>query len=317
MSPDIGYNICESLSSVYLVKSKSLGKESQFHAMLSQIKNLDLVKKIEIGKLINETKKEFLDLIQEYELRFASISTNTIDQDIFLVTKDVNLGSIHPVTKITKEIEKFLSIFSFVKVNGQDVDDDWHNFKGLNFEDNHPARQMHDTFYLNYQNLILRTHTSNMQIRFMSKNKPPFRFYSHGRTYRKDSDRTHTPMFHQMEIVMVDEKINIGNLKWFIKELLTYLFGNKLTMRFRPNFFPFTESSLEVDIKLNDKWMEVLGSGMIHNNVFKNTNIDLTKYSGFAIGFGLDRLAMIKYKIPDLRQMFEPDFNFIKEYNKL
>lgn len=309
-------NSITSLAALYEIKSKFTGKESNLHLLLGQIKNLKMDEKIEIGKLLNQTKIELLDLIKNEEEKLISLQPEfNVNNNIFLMTEEANFGSKHPVMQIFDELKTFLSYFNFKNASSCDVDDDWHNFGALNFKDNHPARQMHDTFYLDYKNLILRTHTSNTQVRFMSQNKPPFKFYSFGRVYRKDSDRTHTPMFHQMEIVLVDKNVSIANLIWFVKEFLKYCFGSNLIMRFRPNYFPFTSPSIEVDIKLNGKWMEILGCGMIHKNVFKNTGIDSEIYSGFAIGIGIDRLAMIKYNIQDLRQMFESDYNFISQYN--
>lgn len=298
------------------IKAKYLGKESFLHKNLMNIKNYSGEEKKKFGTLINNTKSEILSLIEEAltEAKQVNINQNFAYND-FLYIKNKKIGSIHPVTKVVDIIKEFLKNYNFTYIKSKEIDNDWNNFESLNIGKNHPARQMVDTFYLEESNLVLRTHTSNMQMRFMSSNKAPFRFYSYGRTYRKDSDKTHTPMFHQLEIVCIQEGISVANLKAFLYDFLRYLFGSNIKIRLRHSFFPFTQASFEVDIMLNDKWLEVLGSGIIHDNVLKNANIDSGKFQGFAIGMGLDRLAMIMRNINDLRSMFESNTNFISKYN--
>jgi phenylalanyl-tRNA synthetase alpha chain len=197
--------------------------------------------------------------------------------------------------------------------DGPNIEDDYHNFTALNIPENHPARQMHDTFYLNSGG-VLRTHTSPVQIRAMEKGKPPFRIFSMGRTYRSDSDMTHTPMFHQTEALYIDKNTNFGHLKWTVNEFVRQFFGKDFEMRFRPSFFPFTEPSAEVDIKWGERWLEIGGCGMVHANVLKNVGVDPKEYSGFAFGMGIERMAMLKYNIPDLRQFFESDLRWLQHY---
>ncbi|MFO1130101.1 MAG: phenylalanine--tRNA ligase subunit alpha [Rickettsiales bacterium] len=297
------------------VKAKYLGKDSFLHLELLNIKNYSIEEKKTLGPLINQAKNDILEKINQALNLQEDKSGKKFLYDDYLYIKHKKIGSIHPITKMINLLSLFLNSYNFQYVKSQEIEDDWHNFEGLNIAKNHPSRQMHDTFYMQNSNLLLRTHTSNMQIRFMKNNKPPFKFYSYGRTYRKDSDRTHTPMFHQFEMVFVDKDINFANLKWFLIEFLQYIFGKDIEVRLRPSFFPFTQPSVEVDIKLNGKWLEVLGSGMIHNNVLQNVGIDSNEFQGFAIGAGLDRLAMIKYNILDLRTMFESNINFIQTYN--
>jgi phenylalanyl-tRNA synthetase alpha chain len=213
-------------------------------------------------------------------------------------------------------LEIFVRLGCEVK-EGNSIEDDWHNFTALNFPEHHPARQMHDTFYLQDDSL-LRTHTSTVQIRSMISGKPPFRFVAPGRTYRSDSDMTHTPMFHQIEALVIDKDLHMGHLKHFVTEFIHQFFErDDMEVRLRPSFFPFTEPSAEVDIRMNSegKWLEVLGCGMVHPNVLRNCNIDPEEYQGFALGMGVERFAMLKYGIEDLRQFFEGDKRWLDHYS--
>ena len=239
------------------------------------------------------------------------------------------VGSEHPITKISQKIINYFTPLNYQIFSGNEIETDFYNFEALNFPENHPARQMHDTFYLDSNNnseYLLRTHTSPVQIRTMLKDKPPFKIIAPGRTYRSDSDQTHAPMFHQVEGLHIDKDINMGHLKgclnYFIKEFFEV---EKIKMRFRPSHFPFTEPSAEVDIGYEikdgkivigegDQWLEILGCGMVHPNVLKNVKVDPAKYQGYAFGIGIDRLAMLKYGINDLRAFFDCDYRWLNHF---
>ena len=252
-----------------------------------------------------------------------SINKNCL-LDITLPGRGFRIGSLHPITIILVEIESFFYRLGFDIVEGFEVEDDYHNFQALNMGENYSVRDMHDTFYLS-ENLLLRTHTSSMQIRTMSNFDPPFFLISSGRVFRRDLDFTHTPMFHQIEGLVVDKNINLANLKWILIKFLKFLFRKEIPVRFRSSFFPFTEPSFEVDIQcvvcLGNKcrlcdytgWLEVIGCGMVHPNVLNNCNI--YNYDvGFAFGAGVDRLCMLIYGIDDLRLNFENDLRFLKQF---
>jgi phenylalanyl-tRNA synthetase alpha chain len=233
------------------------------------------------------------------------------------------LGSIHPISYVFEELTNIFASMGFQIKYGPEMETEYYNFTSLNIPEHHPARQSHDTFYLKDKakekdnNLLLRTHTSNGQIHIMEKGKPPFKFVSPGKVYRCDYDATHSPMFHQFEGVYIDEEINMGHLKGCLFELLQNFFTDtKVEIRFRPSFFPFTEPSAEVDISLDGgkKWLEVLGCGMVHPNVLRNVKIDTNKYQGFAFGLGVERLAMLKYKIDDLRCCYENDIRWAEKH---
>ena len=237
--------------------------------------------------------------------------------DITLPERSFVRGKIHPVSQTIDEISSIFSEIGFSVEEGPDVENEYTNFTALNTPENHPARDMHDTFYLDEKKKkLLRTHTSPVQIRTMLKDKPPFKIIAPGRTYRSDSDQTHSPMFHQVEGLHIDKNINMGHLKgclnYFIKEFFEV---DKIKMRFRPSHFPFTEPSAEVDVMGKDGWLEVLGCGMVHPKVLSKSNIDPEKYSGFAFGFGVDRLAMLMYEVRDLRLFFENDLRFLRQFS--
>lgn len=246
--------------------------------------------------------------------------------DLSAPVRKENRGLIHPISKVKQEIEEIFATLGFEFAQGPEVEDDFHNFTALNMPADHPARQMQDTFYLQNSELLLRTHTSNTQIRKMNNSQPPLKIAALGRVFRRDSDQTHTPMFHQVEGFVVDESANMGNLKWVLEQFLQAFFEVKnVELRFRPSFFPFTEPSAEVDINYSlengrikigkgDRFMEILGCGMIHRNVLSNCGIDPEKFQGFAFGMGVERLAMLKYGITDLRMFFENDVRFLKHF---
>ncbi|MFY9589913.1 phenylalanine--tRNA ligase subunit alpha [Rickettsia endosymbiont of Halotydeus destructor] len=307
-------------------KVEFLGKQGIVTSELKKLGSLNEIERKEFGIKINSLKEEIQniikikqDVLEEEELN-QKLASDKID--LTIPARKYKQGSIHPITQATEELTQVFSKFDFSIENGPTIETDFNNFTALNFEDDHPARQMHDTFYLKGQEdgkpLLLRTHTSNVQIRTMKTKQPPFRFIAPGRTYRSDSDMTHTPMFHQIEGLVIDKNINMGHLKYVITEFIKSFFENdNIELRFRPSFFPFTEPSAEVDIRMNknDKWLEVLGCGMVHPNVLKNVGIDSNIYQGFAFGLGVERFAMLKYNIKDLRQFFEGDLRWLKHYN--
>ena len=280
---------------------------------------------------INNAKEELLKLFND---KAESLLEVEIDEqvkkekdDVTLPEQEFKIGKIHPVSQVIDEISSIFSEIGFSVEEGPDVESEYYNFSALNTPENHPAKDMHDTFYIEEnKKTLLRTHTSPVQIRTMLKGKPPFKIIAPGRTYRSDSDQTHTPMFHQLEGLHVDKNITMGHLKgclnYFIKEFFEL---EKIKMRFRPSHFPFTEPSAEVDIGYRieknkivigegDKWLEILGCGMVHPNVLKNSKIDPSKFQGFAFGIGIDRLAMLKYGINDLRSFFECDYRWLNYY---
>ena len=227
-------------------------------------------------------------------------------------------ANAHPVSKTLERISEIFSRLGYQTAQGPEVEDDWHNFEALNFPPHHPARAMHDTFYFPSGHL-LRTHTSGVQVRFMQDNKPPFRMIAIGKVYRSDSDQTHTPMFHQMEGLLVDETSSFADLKGTLAAFVKAFFEQDFEMRFRPSYFPFTEPSAEVDIAWQQpdgstRWLEVLGCGMVHPNVLRNCGIDPERYTGFAFGLGIERFAMLRYGVNDLRSFFENDTRFLKQF---
>ena len=275
----------------------------------------------------NELQEKINNKLQEIETIEINSKLTNEKVDVTLPERDINQGKIHPVSQVIDEISSIFSEIGFSVEEGPDVENQHYNFTALNTPDNHPARDMHDTFYLDdKKELLLRTHTSPVQVRTMLKGKPPFKIIAPGRTYRSDSDQTHSPMFHQVEGLHIDKDINMGHLKgclnYFIKEFFEV---DKIQMRFRPSHFPFTEPSAEVDIGYElkdgkivigegDKWLEILGCGMVHPNVLKNVNVNPDKYQGYAFGIGIDRLGMLKYGINDLRAFFETDYRWLKHF---
>jgi len=297
------------------------GKNGFIALEMRKMASLDDEAKKVFGKEINEAKTQITNAI---DTQYKILKTQHIKQrlqseklDLSLPARKIKSGSIHPITQAMQELLEIFIRLGFEMKEGPSIEDDWHNFTALNIPDHHPARQMHDTFYLNGNNRLLRTHTSPVQIRSMISGKPPFRFVAPGRVYRYESDMTHTPMFHQIEVLMIDRDINMGHLKYFITEFITQFFErDDIEVRLRPSFFPFTEPSAEVDIRMknSEKWLEVLGCGMVHPNVLTNVNVG-KEYRGFAIGMGVERFAMLKYGIEDLRQMFEGDKRWLDHYS--
>jgi len=319
------------LSEVNQIKSELFGKNGLISTQFKKIGTIAESEKKKFASDLNIIKDELQSLINSKINEAENTEINKkLEQeriDITLPERSFVRGKIHPVSQTIDEISSIFSEIGFSVEEGPDVENEYNHFTALNTPENHPARDMHDTFYLDEkkQNL-LRTHTSPVQIRTMIKDKPPFKIIAPGRTYRSDSDQTHAPMFHQVEGLHIDKDINMGHLKgclnYFIKEFFEV---DKIKMRFRPSHFPFTEPSAEVDIGYEmkdgkiivgegDQWLEILGCGMVHPNVLKNVNVDTAKYQGYAFGIGIDRLAMLKYGINDLRAFFDCDYRWLSHF---
>ena len=307
-----------------------LGKKGLLTELFLDLKNMDATQKRTFGNQINLIRDQITQNIENKKNDFATAQLNaklsSEKIDITLPSRQENHGSLHPINRVMADIEKIFNELNFDFAQGPEIEDDFHNFSALNIPKDHPARQMQDTFYLNNSDLLLRTHTSNTQIRRMLNQNPPLRVGALGKVLRREFDQTHSPMFHQLEGFVVDENITMSNLKWTLEYFLEKFFEVKnLQLRFRSSFFPFTEPSAEVDINYNsnqgkieigkgDKYMEILGCGMIHPNVLKNCGIDSEKFQGFAFGIGIERLAMLKYGITDLRLLYENDVRFLKNF---
>ncbi|GAB4162180.1 MAG: phenylalanine--tRNA ligase subunit alpha [Rickettsiaceae bacterium] len=307
------------------IKVEFLGKSSIVNQEMSKLSKATPEERKELGQKINAIKQQIqfmidqqAEIIEQAELaaRFESEKL-----DLTIPARPRRRGSIHPITQCMEELIQVFSKYGFDIKDGPSIEDDWYNFTALNISEDHPARQMHDTFYLKKTGdttKLLRTHTSPIQIRTMQNEKPPYRFIAPGRTYRSDSDMTHTPMFHQIEGMVIDKNIHMGHLKYVIIDFIRSFFEQAdIEVQFRPSFFPFTEPSAEVDIRMNkgDKWLEVLGCGMVHPNVLQNVGINPEEYQGFAFGLGVERFAMLKYGIRDLRQFFEGDLRWLNHYS--
>ncbi len=317
------------------VRIKYLGKNGIINKEMRKFSELSAEEKKDYGKKLNFFKNKFNEnlilkknLLEINKLQL-DIEKDFLDPTMPLRSRNYKTSTVHPITQTIEEIISILGSMGLTYVEGPDIEDDFHNFTALNIPKDHPARQMHDTFYIknkNSEKIVLRTHTSPVQIRSLKKEKLPIRIFAPGRTYRCDSDMTHTPMFHQVEGLIVDEKISFANLKWFVTEFCKTFFKNEnLKLRFRPSFFPFTEPSAEVDINCRrekgkiilgegESWMEILGCGMVHPNVFKLSNFENKSATGFAFGIGIERLAMLKYGMPDLRNFFENDIRWLHHY---
>jgi phenylalanyl-tRNA synthetase alpha chain len=318
------------------VQSKLLGRSGRIPLYLSELRNLPSEIRPQVAAQINPVKSKTQEITEQ---RQEVLNNAALDQRLNTETVDVTLpvreppaetGRIHPISQVVDELTAIFADMGFAIAEGPDIETDDYNFTKLNFPESHPARDMHDTFYFNPKpdgsRLLLRTHTSPVQIRTMLAQKPPIRVIIPGRTYRSDSDQTHTPMFHQVEGLVIDKSSHLGHLKWILQEFCKAFFEvDRVKMRFRPSFFPFTEPSLEVDIQCRrdkgeirfgegDDWMEILGCGMVHPNVLRNCGLDPDEYQGFAWGLGIDRIAMLKYGMPDLRPFFEADVRWLSHY---
>ncbi|WP_440904864.1 phenylalanine--tRNA ligase subunit alpha [Catenovulum sp. SX2] len=301
------------------IRVQYLGKKGLFTEQMKTLGKLPPEEKPKAGQAINQAKQQVQALLNDKRDAFqqAELDKKLAEEsvDITLPGREVSAGGLHPVSKTIQRVESFFADLGFQTRVGPEVEDDWHNFDALNIPDNHPARADHDTFYFNPK-LVLRTQTSGVQIRTMEAEQPPLRIISPGRVYRNDYDQTHTPMFHQIEGLLVDKDVTFAQLKGILFDFLQFFFEEELEVRFRPSFFPFTEPSAEVDVKTKDgKWLEILGCGMVHPNVLKGVNIDPEQYTGFAFGIGVERLTMLRYGVNDLRSFFENDVRFLKQFN--
>ena len=318
-------------SSYESTKTEIFGKKGIITELFKKIGNLEQNQRKDYASKLNSLKAKVTEILEK---KLINLDQSEINKKLENEKIDVTLpgrtyfsGKIHPVSQVIDEVTSIFSEIGFSFEEGPDVENEYNNFTALNTPEHHPARDMHDTFYLDEnKKILLRTHTSPVQIRAMLSGKPPFKIIVPGRTYRCDSDQTHAPMFHQLEGLHIDKDINMGHLKgcldYFVKEFFEV---KKLKMRFRPSHFPFTEPSAEVDIGYRlengriivgegDKWLEILGCGMVHPNVLKNTKVDPKKFQGFAFGMGIDRLAMLKYGINDLRSFFEADYRWLNYF---
>ncbi|MDG1814678.1 MAG: phenylalanine--tRNA ligase subunit alpha [Glaciecola sp.] len=300
------------------VRVDFMGKKGKLTDLLKGLGKLSNEERPLAGQKINIAKQEIQQLIgvKSDALKLAEMNAKLASEavDVTLPGIAQNVGNMHPVSRTIERIESFFGELGFAVKTGPEVEDGFHNFDALNIPANHPARADHDTFYFN-PDVMLRTQTSGVQIRTMEVEKPPIRIISPGRVYRNDYDQTHTPMFHQVEGLMVDKNVSFTELKGILHDFLNHFFEKDLTVRFRPSYFPFTEPSAEVDVMgENGKWLEVLGCGMVHPNVLKSVGIDPEEYTGFAFGMGVERLTMLRYGVNDLRAFFENDLRFLKQF---
>ncbi len=320
----------QELNQLDQVRVKYLGKKGLFTSQMKELATLDPEQKRAVGQQINQAKEKFQGqleskkvLLEQSELE-VRLENERID--ISLPGRGQAVAGLHPVTTTLRRISKIFASVGFKVVEGPEIEDDYHNFEALNIPAHHPARAMHDTFYFD-AHTVLRTHTSPVQIRVMESETPPLKVIAPGRVYRCDSDITHTPMFHQVEGFLVDTDVSFADLKGVVYEFLRAFFEKDIQVRFRPSYFPFTEPSAEVDIECvmcngegcrvcsQTGWLEVMGCGMIHPEVFNAVNIDSERYSGFAFGMGVERLAMLRYGINDLRLFFENDLKFLEQFH--
>ena len=320
----------ESLPELEQVKARFVGKKGLITAQMKQMATLPPEEKPKFGAKVNEAKKEVFGIIEAKQnaIKTAEINAKLASEtiDVTLSGRNSEAGGVHPVNRTLRRIESYFGQMGFSVAEGPEVEDDFHNFTALNIPEHHPARAMHDTFYFDAGRL-LRTHTSPVQVRVMENAKPPYRIIAPGRVYRCDSDLTHTPMFHQVEGLLIDESTTFVDLKGVLYEFVTHFFEKDLGVRFRPSYFPFTEPSAEVDIECvmcsgdgcrvcsHTGWLEILGCGMVHPKVLESVGVDSEKYTGFAFGMGVERLTMLRYGVNDLRLFFENDLNFLKQFN--
>ena len=311
------------------VRVKFLGKKGVLTEVLKSVSSLPKAEKPKVGQAVNVIKKKLHEAIlsKQEQVEAAELNAKLGSEkiDVTLPGTAVDIGGLHPITKTIQRIEEFFISSGFSVETGPEIEDDYHNFEALNIPEYHPARAMHDTFYFD-PNTVLRTHTSGVQIRTMENQSPPYRIIAPGKVYRCDSDITHTPMFHQVEGLWVDEKASFTDLKGILHLFLNAFFEKELHLRFRPSYFPFTEPSAEADIECvmcegkgcrvckNTGWLEVLGCGMVHPNVLKACGVDTNKYQGFAFGMGIERLSMLRYGVNDLRIFFDNDLRFLKQF---
>ena len=321
---------CVSIDDLEQIRVRLLGKKGVITEQLKMLGSMDPETKKAAGARINTAKATIVSALDvrraelDAQALAAQLANDTID--VTLPGRGQPIGGLHPLTRVRRRIEQIFRAAGFAVADGPDIEDDWHNFEALNIPANHPARAMHDTFYFP-DGRLLRTHTSPVQIRVLQEQKPPVRVIVPGRVYRMDSDMTHTPMFNQVEGLVIDEGITFANLKAILHGFMQALFERDVKMRLRPSYFPFTEPSAEVDISCvacggsgcrvckQTGWLEVAGCGVVHPNVLKAVNIDPEKYTGYAFGMGIDRLTMLRYDVSDIRMYFENDLRFLRQFS--
>jgi len=319
-----------SMHDLMQLKSQYVGKKSILNNFMQKIGSLSKEERPQFGQTLNIAKKQIMELISSQEEKIKDLEyNNTLKAesiDLTMPGRKRAKGSLHPLTKVWREIEDIFMSMGFEVAEGPDVEDEFHNFDALNTPHDHPARELSDTFYLDDE-VLLRTQTSTVQIRTMEKHPLPIKIISPGSCYRNENDASHSPMFHQVEALLVDEGVSFADLKDMLNIFVKKMFGEKIEFRIRPHFFPFTEPSAEIDIIClkcygegcnlckGSGWLELGGAGMVDPNVFKALGIDSEKYTGYAFGLGMDRIAMLKYKIPDMRLLFENDVRFLKQFS--
>ena len=309
---------CDDEAKIEEIRLEYFSKKGYFTEQMKSLGKLSPEERPKVGAEINRAKQEVMTALNEKKdsIERAALTKKLMSEkiDISLPGRNASVGTLHPVTKTIMRIRELFADMGFQVVEGPEIEDAFHNFDALNIPANHPARSEHDTFYFN-PDLVLRTQTSGVQIRVMEKQQPPIRMISPGRVYRPDYDMTHSPMFHQVEGLLIDKDIHFTDLKGILYDFLLNFFEEDLEIRFRPSFFPFTEPSAEVDVKgKNGKWLEVLGCGMVHPQVLISAGVDPKVYSGFAFGLGVERFAMLRYGVNDLRAFFENDVRFLKQF---
>ncbi|HFD92321.1 MAG TPA: phenylalanine--tRNA ligase subunit alpha [Gammaproteobacteria bacterium] len=318
------------LAALDRLRVQYLGKKGVLTDALKQLKDLSPEERPKAGQAVNQAKQQVHQAIEarRQALEAAALEARLVQEriDVTLPGRGQPTGGLHPVTLTLERIEELFARIGYEVAEGPEIEDNYHNFEALNIPEDHPARAMHDTFYIDAETL-LRTHTSPVQVHVMQSRKPPLRVIAPGRVYRCDSDVTHTPMFHQVEGFMVDENVSFTDLKGMLSDFLRAFFDKELNVRFRPSYFPFTEPSAEVDIECvicsgtgcrvcsQTGWLEIMGCGMIHPQVFKHVGIDNEQFTGFAFGLGVERMAMLRYGVNDLRLFFENDLRFLRQFN--
>lgn len=307
----------EDLQQLNLIRVKYLGKKGLITSQMKKLKDLSQQERPKFGAVVNKAKSEVEDYLNNRMNELYRIEKQKkyekLRVDVTLSGARKDRGHLHILTKIQKELEDIFISMGFEVVEGPEVEDTWHNFDALNTPEWHPARDVQDSFYFT-DKILLRTHTSPVQVRTMLERKPPLAIISPGRVFRRDYDSTHLPMFTQMEGLYVDKNVTVKHLKYTLEEMARKVFGDSAEVRLKPSFFPFTEPSYEVDILFNGKWLEILGAGMVDPNVFKNVGYDPNEWSGFAFGLGLERIAMVKYGIRDIRDFIKNDVRFLENY---
>ena len=309
---------CNDPAALENCKAKFLGKSGQLTESLKGLSKLAAAERPAAGARINQAKSELEAALsrRRNELAEAKLKEQLAGEslDVTLPGRGIGVGALHPITRTIERIEALFHSLGFTVAEGPEIEDDFHNFTALNTPEDHPARSMHDTFYVE-GGMVLRTHTSPVQVRYMEQHAPPIKIIAPGQVYRVDSDATHSPMFHQVEGLWIDEDVTFADLKGLLTEFLQRFFErDDLKVRFRPSFFPFTEPSAEIDVEFGEGWLEISGAGQVHPNVLRAVGIDPERYQGFAFGMGADRVAMLRYGVNDLRLFFENDLRFLRQF---